>query len=684
MTRTYQPKYLYPLIDNTPNPEYNPHTDRKRAYKPRPTKFARGEFVAWDGEGLTGEDGRHRYVILCSSAMPGDPLLDPSGISTRDALEFIATVGEQNRRAVHVVFGGGYDVNMILAELTHAQLEKIWAGKWVTVYRKFRICYRPRKSFTVKRFIPSLSYKDQPRQSVVLWDVWGFFQGTFVTACEKYLGKNAPELQFIAEQKQKRSTFDVADTTEIIRYCQAECMALVALMEKLRLHMQEAGLQISRWDGAGACAAALLKRENVKLHKAITPVEVRRAAQYAYAGGRMEVARYGHAPNTPVYHYDINSAYPTAMVGLPSLAGATWKRHTGFVANDHRFALYHVRWNFKTASMYPFFWRSHDSSIFFPQEGEGWYWTPELYAALAAKLSGALRGKIDVLESWVMTPATQGKPFAFLPPLYEQRRKWKRDGVGAEKVLKLAINSLYGKTAQHIGGRDGQPPSYHQLEWAGYITSFTRAMLYSAALPAITERALIMTATDGLYSLIPLPDLACGSGLGEWESHTHAGITVAQSGVYWTHESDGKASPFCRGFDRGSLSVKSVVAAWRRGETSLPATLTRFVSMGSALAGDNGWRKWRQWVTAPRVLSLSADGTKRVDTTDSHKWSRRYGPAARLVDTRASIPAAQIVGQRVSAPYPLPWEPTESRPESPVLDGVPLQIAEQEAFDSLI
>lgn len=685
MARKYQPRFLAPGI---PNPKYKARPNRTPTSSgSRLNKFERGYFIAWDGEGVTVR-GQHKYIMLCTSVPGVASLVDPKGLSTEECLDRILEIAALNPKAINVAFGASYDVNMILADCTREEVSSIWDGHWTIICNgKYAVNYRARKSFSVRRAKAQyenvngrLTRTDNPH-GAVLWDAFGFFQSTFVDACEKYLGSNYPDLQYVREQKQRRQVFQLKELGEIERYCLIECRMLEALMCKLQEYLTVAELPIRRWDGAGACAAALLMRENVLDHKRECMITVREAAQYAYAGGRSELCRYGHLPNTPIYHYDINSAYPTAMCKLPSLRSGEFIKGDGSYQSKLPFSLYRIRFRFGDCVLYPFFWRAHNYSIYYPQEGEGWYWQPELEVAREALAAGVLQGKIKILDSYHFVTDNERSPFEFLPRLYEQRKQWKADGIGAEKVLKLAINSLYGKTAQQAGGSEEKPPRYHQIEWAGYVTSFTRAMLYRAMLPALASRSVIMCATDGIYSLVPL-DVPTGDKLGEWEYKLHAGITVVQSGVYWTHETGKDPKPFCRGFDKGSLHLNEIVAHWRKHKTEYDASLTRFVTMGSALAGSKTFENWRQWRTMPRALSLTTENTKRFDELASYEWTPKHGPHCALVQTHAAVPAAQLVGQTMSEKYPLLWD--EDRELDGILDNAPARLVEAEAYDATI
>ncbi len=322
------------------------------------------------------------------------------------------------------------------------------------------------------------------------------------------------------------------------------------------------------------------------------------------------------------------------------------------------FRVVHVKWSapeFESV-LYPFFYRTMQGDIIYPSEGEGWYWQPEIVAAKAAGV------KFDMLESWEFRPApASGHPFAFMPEIYAERKRRKQAGDASEKPMKLGINGSYGKLAQSMGWQEdrGVPP-YHCLEWAGYITSVTRAAMYAAAMQI--PQAVIMLATDGIYSTQPLT-LDLGDGLGQWEAKTHDEIIVAQSGVYWVRDGVDWAE-FRRGFDAGSITRDGVLRAWSAGQRNYRARSTRFVTLGSALSSDELWRCWRRWRSLPKLCRLDPTGTKRQQLD---KWTKDDRPDARLFRTLA---IANPTPHLLSAPYPLPWYPAETRWNVQKEDGV--------------
>lgn len=679
--RTYQPARL---PDGSRNPKHRTRPTGRRGRRGRrgrsKNKFEFGQFCAWDGEGLT-IGGDHKYVLLANNL--GEHTWNIAGLSTLDILGTIcASARAQDRRTTHVIFGGSYDVNCWLKDLSMSALKKVWSGEWVCLadYR-YKIQYRTRRSFVIHELATGTR--------VTIWDVWGFFQGTFVGALEKY---NIPVPPHLRAMKKARAKFKASQRQTIINYCLDECRLLTELMLHVKEHLTTCGLTIRRWDGAGACAAALHMREGTREHQAQAPASVRRAAQFAYAGGRIESLRYGHAPNIPLHHYDINSAYPAGLTHCPSLTEGVWEHYTGPNIPDNlgAFTLYRVRWLYSASvcRAYPFFWRAPTGNIYYPGVGEAWCWGPEYRAARHAEATNALTGRCTVLEAYTWRPASTSadtRPFAFIPTLYEQRAEWKRQKIGAEKMLKLALNSLYGKNAQHVGG-DGKAPRYHQLEWAGFVTSQTRALLFRAACEAGPDA--VMISTDGIFSTALIPSLNISPALGDWDYQCHVGATVVQSGVYWLDNADADGimttTDFSRGFDRGSLNRAAIVKCWRQKILTYDAQLTRFVTMGAIIQTLNKKGDWRQWRTAPRVLSLSPSGTKRIDRIVPERWHRRAGshPAYGYIPTLPAIPAALfVVENKMSAAYPLPWVTDADLQLAETADILAQRIVEQELLD---
>jgi hypothetical protein len=346
-------------------------------------------------------------------------------------------------------------------------------------------------------------------------------------------------------------------------------------------------------------------RARGRTHPGIVPDAVNDAAQYAYAGGRFELFKCGRYLGK-VWQYDLNSAYPWAIAQLPSLAHGKWRQVTEF--DPHReFAVYRIRCTlpYRTNVPYPFYFRDKRHCIYYPPVVEGWYWAPEV------RHMEGLPG-FDVIDGWVFEPATDEKPFAWVNDAYDQRLLWKEQGNPSEYSIKILLNSLYGKMAQRVGYNKELllPPKWHQLEWAGWVTSKARATLYSAMLRA--GNALLSVETDAVFTTRPI-DLDTGKGLGQWGVDEFDEVIYIQSGFRFYRTGDEWHSKY-RGLDPNSISLDSVRETLQNSDFTKPVyingTTTRFVQMASGLQrGLDRWRVWEE--NQPRSVLIGSDG-KRV------------------------------------------------------------------------
>lgn len=653
------------------------------------SKWETRQFIGLDGEGInTGEDEtfivkssgkkyvakKHIYTLLAASTgeslyRGGEPLC------SMDCIDFLCELSITYPKATFVIFAGSYDINhMLMYGFERDTLKSIASGETHSFKKEdieYNIEYRARKSLTIRR---GLSFRQDTKGKwhtkwaarIIVWDVFGFFQESFIGVMAKWLGKNHKHYELIRTMKLRRGDFANVPQAEINAYNQAELECLVELMEKVHDAISGLELKCNRWDGAGAVAAALLRKHNIAKFKnnGVLGEELQTAVRTAYAGGRIEVCKIG-THYDKVYDYDINSAYPFVMSRLPCLAHGVWIMGDGMPPVG--FTLVHCRYAFPDGKpFYPLFYRTEAMQICFPSRGEGIYWYPEYEAAQACG------GTIDVIKWWHFKPQCNHGPFHWIPDYYKTRQQWVNHPTedwqnGGEKIIKLGLNSLYGKTAQQLGGREGRAPAYHQLEWAGYITSCTRARLYTATLSAPDK--IIGFATDGIFATGPLPcQHSADKTIGEWDLKIFDGLTLAMAGVYWWHKHDCspgdgrlaggdiaraiKFSHFSRGFDKDAMETpQPVIDGWKAGLDSIDIKMYRLIGMGSACSNDTFWNMRGRFTSGMRTLALNGSSFKRCGI--NIKKSR---PHLKLVD----IPPADNIRyennmQGCSHPYPLEW-----------------------------
>ena len=239
----------------------------------------------------------------------------------------------------------------------------------------------------------------------------------------------------------------------------------------------------------------------------------------------------------PVYEYDLRSAYPAAMLDLPCPLHTRWE-HKPRANRLPEGGLYLAKVSFSHPDGlwcgFPF---RQKGGLFWPFQGTGWYWSPEIEAA-----QRHLRADVVVHDLWVARCECDCQPFDWVRDVYEERRRLGSDTRGYP--LKIGLASLYGKMAQ----RCGRGP-YHDAVSAGLITAITRARLIEAV--GQDPEAVVMLATDAVFSTRRL-SLDIGEGLGQWEEKVWPDLFIVQPGVYWS-PSDLQTSVKSRGAPRSVI-----------------------------------------------------------------------------------------------------------------------------------
>lgn len=404
----------------------------------------------------------------------------------------------------------GYDVAHILVDWELDALTELYQresresvgngefNKKKVEWHGWRIDWLPTKQFTVQSH----------GILTCIWDSSSYFQKSFVSAITDSGLFTTEEIAFIAEGKKRRGDEDEIehDFEAEVAYCLAECKALVTLVGNLLETAVAADMAQQDYFGPGSLAKVWLKRYKINTYKNTDPLiegtrEFPGIASRAYVGGRFEET--GHGKRGLLYEYDINSAYPYGLVSLPCFAHGRWEHNkSGTVANP--IALIHVAWEVdkeESGGWGPFPVRQQNGMPHYPFKGHSWVWSWEFNAGAA--LPGVWW--TNVIETYEWISECDHQPFHWVPTVYAMRKTFTD---GREKIFKLGLNSVYGKTAQ----RSGSSP-YTSMTWAGMITSHTRAQLLRAI--ALNPSAVVATATDAILSTEPLP-LDIGEGLGQW------------------------------------------------------------------------------------------------------------------------------------------------------------------------
>jgi hypothetical protein len=513
-------------------------------------------FSGCDGEGATIDSGYHAYFML----RMGQALLnvrEPSvRLTTIECLDFIS---RQDPKAIHVGYFFDYDNTKLLEDMPWQKLDRLvnrakrtgLTGEvWPVDYAGFQVDYLPRKFLRVRRQLSQVDDKTTWSPWIEISDVGPFFQTSFLDAITTWDVGTPEERELIRVGKLQRATFNVEDFDEIARYNALEIRLLQQLMDRFRAACVSAGYVPRKWQGPGLLAETMLQAHGVRKTKDIPLLSegsyapLVEFARNAYYGGRFEIAHVGPVSH-PVYQYDINSAYPAAMRVLPCLEHGKWEHVKGSLPTGRVYAgkprgikgerLALMYGSFERTGA-PTLWyglpiRTPTGGIVYPASGRGWYWSFEIRSAVHQRFTCE--------EAWVYTRVCDCQPLGFVSDVYKKRKALGKDGPGI--VLKLGLNSLYGKMVQSIGS-----PKYANPIWGSYITAYPRMMIQdlihsspmcvraSRGRVAGCGRDIVMVATDSVASLIERQDADISGELGAWSCETHPdGMLVVQPGVYF-------------------------------------------------------------------------------------------------------------------------------------------------------
>jgi hypothetical protein len=183
-------------------------------------------------------------------------------------------------------------------------------------------------------------------------------------------------------------------------------------------------------------------------------------------------------------------------------------------------------------------------------------------------------------EAWIYRQNCNCKPFGKIPEYYLHRLKIGKEGPGI--VIKLGMNSCYGKLAQSVGS-----PKFSSWIWAGMITSGTRAQLLQMLALHNEPQNLLMMATDGILTrekLSPPKPLFTATAvvingkikpLGGWEyKPAEKGMFIARPGIYFplNPTEEELAQVRARGIGRASVLEcwQDIVAKWEEIKKKAP------------------------------------------------------------------------------------------------------------------
>jgi len=593
--------------------------------------------VGIDGEGYNSADDHHYDLLAACSEEWTEYIEEFPELSAHQVFDFLLSLPEKHGKALFVFFSSTYDFTMWVKRLPDKNIEdlnKYGSTKWDHYAIKWRqgreiLIYDTSIVERIVKIMPNNRrkvFRTYPRR-IHIYDVFGFFQKSFVKTLAKWKTTSAEIIDEISVMKLRRGSFTPEQKAEVREYCFLECRLLTKLMLAFREACKDADITPQHWYGAGALATSLMRKFQVKDNVGCELTNDQKLYMgRAYFGGRTEVTWEGRLPDGCV-QYDINSAYPTAMVNLPDLIHGKWLYlDSGELFDKYEWGVWRVQWNTHGAYINPFPWRSEDGGIYYPDAGDGIYHRIEIEAA--AKLYG--EDSFVLLDGWAWQSDCEHRPFDFIIERAKHRLQLKAEKNPANEPLKLGLNSLYGKTAQTVGKK----PPYQNFYWAGYTTACTRAKILDAI--RLCKGTVYSIATDGLITSCAISEFTIGPNLGEWEQTNITEGLLIRPGVYEWRDQQDTWHYGTRGFTSDEAKWRIIEELWdgtRAMQWNFEAT--RFIGLKQAFLRGENWRQYLgKWVTEPRKLDFVPEFRKRqYPPSKDYPLSRRGKSLIELIPT---------------------------------------------------
>jgi hypothetical protein len=370
------------------------------------------------------------------------------------------------------------------------------------------------------------------RQKVNIFDALQYFIGagenggsSLDSVAKAYLGE---QKEYTGKYQNKKFPDQIEHTEmiQIVKYCMLDCKLTKKLMDIwINAFYDNFGFYPNKYYSAGFVSVQVLKTKlNSFPSFRKAPFLVQEMAYKSYFGGRFEIMEKGLMEN--IHHYDIKSAYPSAMAQMPDFTRGKWvtiRNKEDYERHEAKglVGFYKIHVDVKEENLTPFVFRNELGQVLTPQ-GEFITYTTgsELDVAL-----DYYDFELKKIAGYAFKPDNNDETEfnRLIKEMYDLRMKQTNEG--QKYVYKVIINSLYGKTAQS----KPEPKGLFSPILCAYITGHCRAELLKVA--KNNKKDIVMFATDGIFSKKPL-DVKLGKQLGEFDYEFHPKFLLIMAGVY--------------------------------------------------------------------------------------------------------------------------------------------------------
>lgn len=555
------------------------------------------EIVAFDSETKDGD------IFMITTSSPEKTFIyeDNANILEPERIFDIVTQ-KYFRNTLNVWFNLGFDAEVILKVLPEDKLKRLQVLN-VVEWNNYRIKYLPNKFLRIETGISNVEDSDRNFQnSVQYFDVAQLFRNNLQGAVNEWLtDKNLQKNQQDIDVERFNDINYIRDNYEkICEYAKHDAKLTRLITEKLIRIAEDIGIPCAKPFSTGYLAESYLKN-TLSQKPGWGPKEMQSMAWESYAGGRFEVFKRGNIGK--VVGPDINSAYPAIMKDLPDPSTLQWHYYhekesipteSQLIEADYGFITAEITTD-KSKPIQPFAVKM-DKIVKYPALDN--YNITVLKDIFVWALQHGYIQDYNIERAFLGYETSNTiKPFDFFPELYKQRKQWEdRDKYRRAWLLKIILNSMYGKTAQTqykkelvqdtaniedipegiemSAGPDNEIPHLKRQEsgslfnpfLATYITGLTRLELHKAVERYDLIDNTILFATDSTMvdskayhnsnfsELEADKDTSYQDQLGMWDFDYEGEAFVIGSGVYEVRLADSdKIKMATRGFRESKI-----------------------------------------------------------------------------------------------------------------------------------
>ena len=469
--------------------------------------------------------------------------IEPNGID--DVLAFL----RRKQNAIYFCYNLRFDVQSIIKLLPRENIIELGTKDLhKTQYGDYFLTYIPKKMFSIRK----------KAHAVHIFDIAQYYQGMSLdTAAKQYLGdsKSATELGLDRKRIGSERGYYEQNRDNILKYCRKDAQltqSLALFMEntfaKIEFEGNEPVINFNRPVSIASVAAKWMRERSVKYP--MIPQYIKNAGWYlaaeqSYRGGRFSTLQRGYF-DSPLFDYDLNSAYPATMVTLPNWSDGKFEiidatNQLRFDDAEYAWMLVefdcphipHVsatnwKWDeviqMEDGTMREMKVIAPNKRIFYPT-GKRTRWLTKLDIDFLER--NGYEYQIQYGVGWKRKTDKYENPFAWMRDFYEKRKLVKARGdFAVQYAMKIFLNSLYGKTVQKTGDRFSGMQNFF---YGSYITSDCRNKVNQVC--EDNPNTVVNIATDGVLCTKKISGLTLSDKLGDWEYTKYKSGIVLGNGM---------------------------------------------------------------------------------------------------------------------------------------------------------